>query len=458
MKLQIIILAAGCGKRMLSKTPKVLHKLAGKALLAHVVDTAQKLNPDDIFIVYGYGGEAVRQSLPNHNVHWVLQEQQLGTGHAVMQVFPYLDKNAKVLLLSADVPLIQVQTLRAFLAITKEYANPDYLGLLLANLDNPTGLGRIIRNKNNEICAIVEEKDATKDQKLIKEVYTGICCTNAASLMQWLANCTNSNAQQEYYLTELVKNAANEQCRILSFYVQEDFEVSGVNNRWQLHQLERIWQHHNAKQLISSGVSIADANRFDLRGDLNCGDGVSIDVNVVLNGRVTLGSGCNIGPNCILTNVTMGTNCNIFANSILENCVLGNNCNIGPFARLRPNTQLADNCKIGNFVETKNIIVGDNSKANHLSYLGDAKVGSNVNIGAGTITCNYDGANKHETIIADGAFIGSGTQLVAPVTIGVNATIGAGSTIRKNAKDNELTLTESKQQTILGWQRPTKKK
>lgn len=458
MSLQVIILAAGCGKRMFSKTPKVLHKLGGKTLLAHVVATVQQLQPDNIFIVYGYGGEQVKNSLPNFNMHWVLQAQQLGTGHAVMQVLPNLDNNAQVLLLSADLPLVRVETLRHLLTSTAKYLNTDdYLALLLANVENPYGLGRIIRNSKNDIIAIVEEKDATPTQKQISEIYTGICCAKATSLKKWLANITNNNAQQEYYLTDLVSNATHNHAVIIPTFVEDNIEIQGINNRWQLHNLERIWQYRSAQQLLNNGIGIADANRFDLRGDLHCGTDVNIDINVIFNGIVNIGKGCYIGPHCVLTNVVLGENCNVYANSVLDDCVLGNGCQIGPFARLRPGTKLADHCKIGNFVETKNIIMDHSSKANHLTYLGDANIGKNVNIGAGTITCNYDGANKHQTLIGDNVLIGSDTQLIAPITIGANATIGAGSTIRIDAPADQLTVTETKQKTIGGWSRPVKK-
>lgn len=458
MNLQIIILAAGQGKRMYSNTPKVLHQIAGKAMLTRVVETAQQLNPDVIHVIYGHGGEQIKNSLPDLPVHWVHQAEQLGTGHAVMQALPHIPPQAQVLVLSADVPLIQLTTLQSLIECGKPTdAHKSVLALLVANLEDPSGLGRIIRNNQGEICTIVEEKDANEQEKNIKEIYTGICCAKASDLEVWLPQLGNSNAQGEYYLTEIITLAVKNQTPITSLTAQNDFEIQGVNNRLQLQQLERVWQKRTAEQLLERGVSIADAHRFDLRGELVCGKDVYIDVNCVFTGTVTIGDDCIIGPNCSLNNVTLGAGCKIFANSVLEGCHIESDCDIGPFARLRAGTQLAAQCKIGNFVETKKAVFDTGSKASHLSYLGDVNIGKQVNIGAGTITCNYDGVNKHQTIIEDGAFIGSDTQLVAPVTIGTNATIGAGSTIRKNVPADELTLTESRQRTIYGWKRPTKK-
>ncbi len=458
MNLQIIILAAGQGKRMYSNTPKVLHQIAGKAMLSRVVETAQQLNPDAIHVIYGHGGEQLKNSLPDLPVHWVHQAEQLGTGHAVMQALPHIPPHAQVLILSADVPLIQTKTLKSLIECgTPVDTHQSVLALLVANLEDPRGLGRIIRNNQGEICTIVEEKDANEQEKNIKEIYTGICCAKAADLEVWLPCLGNNNAQGEYYLTEIIALAVAQQVPITSLAAEHLFEIQGVNNRLQLQQLERVWQKRTAEQLLERGVMLADAERFDLRGNLECGKDVYIDINCVFTGNVVLGDGCIIGPNCSLKDVTLEAGCNILANSVLEGCTIGNQCEIGPFARLRTGTQLAAKCKIGNFVETKKAVVDEGSKASHLSYLGDVSIGQKVNIGAGTITCNYDGVNKHQTIIEDGAFIGSDTQLVAPVTIGKNATIGAGSTIRKNAPAEELTLTETRQKTIYGWKRPVKK-
>lgn len=452
MSLHIVILAAGQGKRMHSACSKVLHKVGGKPMLERVVETASHLNPEAIHVVIGHGGEQIKRALPTLPVNWVVQEAQLGTGHAVMQALPFISPTSRVLVLSADVPLIQIETLQTLVNLCKR---TRALCLLLAHISDPNGLGRIVRNEQGVINAIVEEKDATTQQRLINEIYSGICCATASDLSRWLPELNQNNAQGEYYLTEIIAMAVTDKIAIESLQAGDCMEIQGVNNRVQLQQLERIWQTRIATQLMHGGVSLADAARFDVRGELHCGTDVFIDVNTIFTGRVIIGDSCTIGANCVLTNVTLGANCEIFPNSVLENCIIGDNCHIGPFARLRPGTQLAADCKIGNFVETKNAVFGAGSKASHLSYLGDVTIGTHVNIGAGTITCNYDGVNKHQTIIEDGAFIGSDTQLIAPVTIGMNATIGAGSTIRKNAPPGELTMTESKQKTVPGWRRPT---
>lgn len=455
MNLQIIILAAGQGKRMYSNTPKVLHPIAGKPMLARVVDTALQLNPNAIHVIYGHGGESLKQALPDLPVHWVHQAEQLGTGHAVMQALPHLPSDSQVLVLSADVPLIHTSTLLSLIECTK--TNPSCLALLVACFENPYGLGRIIRNNQGEISTIVEEKDATTQEKNVKEIYTGICCTNSDNFAKWLPQLNNDNAQSEYYLTEIIRLASKESTAITSLTVHDHSEIQGVNNRLQLQELERIFQKRTAEQLLAQGVGIADAARIDIRGRLHCGKDVFIDVNCVFKGEVHLGNDCIIGPNCVLSDVTLADGCEVHANSVLEGTTLGERCHIGPFARLRAGTKLAAECKIGNFVETKKAEFGEGSKASHLSYLGDVLIGKEVNIGAGTITCNYDGVNKHQTIIEDGAFIGSDTQLVAPVTVGAQATIGAGSTIRRNAPAGELTLSETKQKTLQGWKRPVKK-
>lgn len=451
MSLQIVILAAGQGKRMYSATPKVLHQLAGKSMLERVVDTAQALHPDAIHLIYGHGGEQLKAALPELPVNWVHQQEQSGTGHAVMQALPFIPESAKVLILSADVPLIEASTLDALIQ------NTQNLNLLVAVLDNPFGLGRILRDDNGQITAIVEEKDATEAEKNIREIYSGICCAQASDLARWLPALGNDNAQGEYYLTSIISMAVAEGQRIESLQVGDPMQIQGVNNRLQLQELERVWQTRHAEQLLLSGVMLADAKRIDLRGELICGRDVFIDINAVFNGKVSLGDGCHIGPNCVLSNVSIGKDCRIHPNSVLDNAIIGDHCEIGPFARLRPGTNLAAHCKIGNFVEIKNTHFDEGSKASHLSYIGDATIGREVNIGAGTITCNYDGANKHQTIIDDGAFIGSGTELVAPIRIGANATIGAGSTLRANAPAETLTLTKTPQRSIEGWKRPVKK-
>ncbi len=459
MSFHIIVLAAGQGKRMYSSLPKVLHPLAGMPMLQRVVETAGLLNPDGIHVIYGHGGERIQKALPELPVHWVLQAQQLGTGHAVMQALPFIPPESQVLVLSADVPLIQLETLKQLIEQCKVGTHQSApLGLLVTVQDDPFGLGRIVRDAQGHIVSIVEEKDASLQERCIQEIYTGVCCASAADLSRWLPKLSAANAQEEYYLTEIIAMASREGKSITSFCTADWTEVQGVNNAEQLQFLERIWQKQQAKRLMLSGVRLADAERIDIRGELTCGKDVFIDVNAVFEGQVHIGNGSRIAPNCVLNNVTLGNNCVIHANSVLEDCTVGDDCHVGPFARLRPGTVLGHRCKIGNFVETKNAVLGENSKASHLSYLGDAVIGQDVNIGAGTITCNYDGANKHQTIIEDGVFVGSDTQFVAPVTIGKNATIGAGSTIRKNVPAEELTLTASTQKTVLGWKRPVKKK
>lgn len=457
MPLHIVILAAGQGKRMFSALPKVLHPIGGKAMLAHVIECAQQLEPAQIHIVVGHEHERIMQALNHYAVNWVTQTEQLGTGHAVMQVLPHIPDDATVLILSGDVPLIKPSTLQKLLdrAKSEAYTNGQ-LGLLLATLANPFGLGRIKRNETQQICAIIEEKDATETERQIQEIYSGICCARAVDLQRWLPQLQCNNAQNEYYLTSIISLAVADKTPIYSLTITEDSEILGVNNRLQLQQLERLWQKREAEKLMLAGTTIADAARIDIRGELHCGRDVFIDINTVFQGTVLLGDHCSIGANCVLTNVTLGENCHILPNSHLDNCILESHCEIGPFARLRPGTRLAHGCKVGNFVEMKNTSMGPSSKANHLSYLGDALIGAHVNVGAGTITCNYDGANKHQTIIEDGVHIGSDTQLVAPVTIGKNATIGAGSTIRKNVPADELTLTISTQKTVSGWKRKEK--
>ena len=451
MALHIVILAAGQGKRMYSTMSKVLHAVGGQPMLARVVATAQCLKPERIHVIIGHGGAQIRQAMPQLAVNWIEQQAQLGTGHAVMQALPHIPSTSTVLVLYADVPLIQVETLQALIA------QPASLSLLLATMDDPTGLGRIVRKTGGQIYEIVEEKDASIEQKQIKEIYSGICCAKAADLHRWLPKLNNDNAQGEYYLTEIITKAVADQLSVEGLQVTDNIEILGVNNRLQLQQLERALQARIATKLMLSGVTLADAARIDVRGELECGIDVFIDVNTVFIDKVVIGEGSSIGANFTLKQVIIGANCEILPNSVIENCTIGDACHVGPFARLRPGTQLAEGCKIGNFVETKNAVFDKASKASHLSYLGDVTIGKKVNIGAGTITCNYDGVNKHQTIIEDGVFIGSDTQLVAPVTVGENATIGAGSTIRKNVPAGELTLTEAKQKTIYGWARPKKR-
>lgn len=448
--LEIIILAAGSGKRMLSKTPKILHKVGGVSMLQRVFNTALLVNPQKIHIVVKPNSSAIIESFNHPLLSWSIQDEQLGTAHAVQQALPNISRNRQVVILYADVPLISEEVISSLIA------KPAALTLLVANLENPFGFGRIIRDVNHQVHSIVEEKDATRAQKLIKETYTGICCVNSNVLHDLIPQIHNTNAQNEYYLTDLIALAVQNKLSITTVVAENNDDILGVNNRAQLEVVERIFQKRQAQALMLNGVTLADSSRIDIRGKLQCAEDVYIDVNNFFSGEVSIGSNSFIEPNCILCDVKIGNNTTIKANSILENCIIGDDCQIGPFARIRPGTEIANNCTIGNFVEIKNTVFADNSKANHLSYLGDAQIGKNVNIGAGTITCNYDGAHKHQTIIEDNVFIGSDTQLVAPVTIESNATIGAGSTIRKNAPKNELTLTASEQKTVYGWKRPQK--
>ena len=454
MKLQTIILAAGQGKRMRSSVPKVLHKIGGKALLAHVHDLAMQLGDNSVNVIYGHGGDQVRTTLGELKTEWTEQKEQLGTGHAVMQVSNWIDNASTVLILYGDVPLLKLETVTKLI----EYADKGGMGLLTVSLDDPTGYGRIERNENGDVTSIVEEKDANLQQREIREVNTGILAVNGNRLLGWLDQLTNQNAQGEYYLTDIIALAVADSVTIETTQPADQNEVLGINNRLQLAQLERVYQMRQAQALMESGITLLDPSRFDLRGEIvSHGQDVEIDVNVVIEGKVKLGERVKIGPNVIIKHSHIGDDVEIFANSLIDRANIGAGSHIGPFARIRPESTLGENVHIGNFVEIKKTTVGNSSKINHLSYIGDSIIGSNVNVGAGTITCNYDGVNKHLTIIEDGAFIGSDTQLVAPVKIGKNATIGAGSTITKNAPDGQLTLSRSKQDSIQGWQRPVKK-
>ncbi len=452
MKLDVVILAAGCGTRMHSNTPKVLHQLAGKPLLAHVIETAHSLDPNQVHVVYGHQGERVKHTLSSMEVNWIEQKEQLGTGHAVLQALPFIDKDSQVLVLYGDVPLITKPLLLKLLDST----SLEGVGIISVMVTDPTGLGRIIRDNSGNLSAIVEHKDATDAELLIHEINSGILTASAKSLHDWLPKLKNNNSQSEFYLTDLITLAASEKHSVIAVLSETEEEVKGVNNRVQLMQLERFHQRKLAHALLTQGVCVYDPDRFDCRGNLQAGRDTEIDINVLIEGEVVLGSNCYIGPNVILRNTTIADNVTIRANSILEDSQVDEGAVIGPFARLRPETKVAKNGKIGNFVEIKKAHIGENSKVNHLSYVGDATVGTNVNIGAGTITCNYDGVNKHQTIIEDGAFIGSGTQLVAPVKVAMQATIGAGSVITTDAPAEQLTLTRAKQRTISAWQRPTK--
>ena len=452
--MNIVILAAGPGKRMHSSTPKVLHRLAGRALLAHVLDTVRQLSPKVVCVVYGHGGELVRQAVEGNGAIWVMQEPQLGTGHAVMQAAPYLDERWPTLVLYGDVPLIRAETLKHLVEATG-----TGLGLLTATLDRPAGYGRILRN-GKKVIGIVEEKDANARQRALREINTGIVVAPTKKLKSWLAKLQNNNAQKEYYLTDIVALATKERVAVKAIRADAAWEALGVNSRSQLAELERTYQRKLAAALMEQGVALADPSRCDVRGSLACGRDVAIDVNCVFEGEVKLGDGASVGANCVLKNVTVGAGTRIEPFCHLEDADIGEDCRIGPYARIRPGTRtrLAARVHIGNFVEVKASSIGAGSKANHLSYIGDSEVGSNVNVGAGTIVCNYDGANKHRTVIEDDVFIGSDTQLIAPVRVGRGATLGAGTTLTKDAPAGELTLSRVKQVSIPGWKRPAKKK
>jgi bifunctional UDP-N-acetylglucosamine pyrophosphorylase/glucosamine-1-phosphate N-acetyltransferase len=450
----IVILAAGQGKRMNSALPKVLQPLAGRPLLRHVLDTAAQLQPAALHVVYGHGGEQLRAAFADEQLGWALQAEQLGTGHAVMQAMPQVPDGHVVLVLYGDVPLLRASTLRALVAL----AGHDALALLTVKLRDPTGYGRILRDARGQVKGIVEEKDASVAQRRISEGNSGVMALPAARLREWLGQLTNGNAQGEYYLTDVVALAVKARVPVRPLVALDEMEVLGVNDRAQLAQVEALLRTHRAQQALRAGATLADPARFDQRGELVLGRDVFIDVNVVLEGRVELGDGVRVGPNCVLRDIRIGAGTQVFANCVLEKSEIGAGCHVGPFARLRPGCVLADGVHIGNFVEVKNSNVGAGSKANHLTYLGDADVGVAVNVGAGTITCNYDGANKSRTVIGDRAFIGSGNMLVAPVAIGANATTGAGSTITQDVPDGQLTLARSRQVNIEGWQRPVRKK
>jgi bifunctional UDP-N-acetylglucosamine pyrophosphorylase / glucosamine-1-phosphate N-acetyltransferase len=451
--MNVVILAAGMGKRMQSALPKVLHPLAGKPLLSHVIDTARSLSPSRLCVIYGHGGDIVPQSLQAPDIVFARQEPQLGTGHAVMQALPYLDKNVPTLVLYGDVPLTAARSLRRLL----DMADRNKLSVLTVNLENPTGYGRIVREQNN-IVRIVEQKDANEAERAICEVNTGILVAPTGKLRQWLASLSNDNAQQEYYLTDIIARAVADGVPVVSAQPDAIWETLGVNSKVQLAELERIHQRNIANALLEQGVTLADPARIDVRGTLSCARDVSIDVNCVFEGQVELADNVKIGANCVIRNARIASGATIQPFCHIEEATVGAGSVIGPYARLRPGTELAHDVHIGNFVEVKNSQVAAHSKANHLAYVGDATVGARVNIGAGTITCNYDGANKFRTVIEDDAFIGSDTQLVAPVRVGKGATLGAGTTLTKDAPEGKLTVSRPKQITIEGWQRPIKQK
>ena len=450
--LNIVILAAGKGTRMYSKMPKVLHRIGGLPMVERVIDTAASLNPQNICVVIGHGKEQVLDTV-KRDVVWVEQTEQLGTGHAVKTALPHLSAEGRTLVLYGDVPLIDAATLETLLE-----AAGNEVGLLTDVPNDPTGLGRIIRDSNGSVTAIVEEKDADAAQKAVKEINTGILVLPNAKLEAWLNSLSSNNAQGEYYLTDVIALARADGVAVHPVQVASSFLAAGVNNKIQLAELERIFQREQAQSLLQAGLTLRDPARFDLRGSLQHGQDVVIDVNVVLEGDNQFGNNVSIGANCVIKNAAIGDNTVIEPFSHLENCRIGNSARIGPFARLRPNADLADEVHIGNFVEVKNSTIGRGSKANHLTYLGDAQIGSRSNIGAGTITCNYDGVHKHQTVIGDEVRIGSGNMLVAPLTIGHRATTGAGSTLTRNCPEGELTLTRARQTTIPGWIRPEKEK
>ncbi len=453
MNFSVIILAAGEGKRMRSDLPKVLQPLAGSTLLERVLDTAAELQPESIHVVYGHGGEAVQAHCADRPVQWALQAERLGTGHAVQQALPAVPADQTVLILCGDVPLVRAPLLRDLLAATQG----KHLAVLTATVDDPTGYGRILRDEGGAMIGIVEQRDATVEQQAIDEINTGLIACPAGLLSQWLEQVKADNAQGEFYLTDVVGLAAKDGQSIGSLCAPEAEEVLGINDKRQLARTETLYRQRMANELLESGVTLIDPARIDVRGSLQCGRDVVIDVNAIFEGEVELGDGVRIGPNTVIRDSVIGAGTQIHPNCVIELANMGQNCEVGPYARLRPGVELAERAKLGNFVELKKTQVGKGSKVNHLSYVGDTTIGELVNVGAGTITCNYDGANKHPTIIGDRAFIGSGVELVAPIEVGPGATIGAGSTVSKSVPAEELTVARSKQQTIRGWQRPVKK-
>lgn len=451
--MSVVILAAGKGTRMYSELPKVLHPLAGKPMVQHVIDAAMETGAKQVHLVYGHGGDLLKSTLTNPDLNWVIQAEQLGTGHAMQQAAPFFADDEDILMLYGDVPLISHTTLARLLAAKPQGG----IALLTVKLDDPTGYGRIVRDAHNAVVGIVEHKDASEQQRQINEINTGILAANGGDLKRWLSQLTNNNAQGEYYITDIIAMAASEGRRVTAVHPDRLSEVEGVNNRLQLSALERVYQREQADKLLLAGVMLLDPARFDLRGTLKHGRDVTIDANVILEGAVTLGDRVEIGAGCVIKNSVIGAGCVISPYTVLENAVLEADCTVGPFARLRPGAELGQGAHVGNFVEMKKARLGNGSKAGHLSYLGDADIGDDVNIGAGTITCNYDGANKHKTIIGDNVFVGSDTQLVAPVTIAKGVTIAAGTTVTRDVAENELVISRVKQRHIAGWTRPVKK-
>ncbi len=453
MALNVVILAAGKGTRMKSSLPKVLHKVAERSMVQHVIDTANSLGAEKINLIYGYGADQLKAGLGEQPLHWVLQAEQLGTGHAVQQAIPQIADEDTVLILYGDVPLTRKETLQQLLATRVE----DGLAILTVILANPTGYGRIVR-ENGKVVGIVEQKDASPAQLLINEVNSGIMAVQGKKLKSWLAGLKNNNAQGEFYLTDIVAMAAAEGITITTAHPQNPIETEGANNRVQLAQLERAYQLRKAEELMLNGANLRDPARVDVRGEVQVGSDVMIDVNVIFEGKVVLGDGVTIGANCILKDVVIGANTEIKPNTMVESSTIGADCSVGPYARIRPDSVLANDSHVGNFVELKKTVLGEGSKANHLTYLGDAVIGSKVNVGAGTITCNYDGANKFQTTIEDGVFVGSNSSLVAPITLGKNSTVGAGSVVTSSVAADELVVARSKQRHITGWKRPVKQK
>ena len=452
MHLSVVILAAGQGKRMNSDLPKVLQPLAGRPLLQHVIRTARELEPANIYVVYGHGGAQVQAALPQEPVEWILQAHQLGTGHAVMQAMCVIPDDHTVLVLYGDVPLIRAPTLKKLVALATE----GTLALLSVTLEDAAGYGRILRGTDGRVSAIVEHRDASPAELTIRELNSGLMAAPAGRLREWLLGLGSNNAAREYYLTDAVAGAVQSGYRVDTVLTARAAEVVGVNDKIQLAQVEALYRRERAEELMLAGATLVDPDRIDIRGEVAIERDVFIDVNAVFIGHVRLGRGVKIGPNCVIGDSEVGAGTEVYANSIIDNARVAENCRIGPFARVRPDTLLHDGVHIGNFVEVKNSEIGAGSKANHLSYVGDAQVGSGVNVGAGSITCNYDGQNKWPTVIEDGAFLGSGSMLVAPLRIGAGATIGAGSTITESAADGELTLTRAQQKTVAGWTRPNK--
>ncbi|MCH9670809.1 MAG: bifunctional UDP-N-acetylglucosamine diphosphorylase/glucosamine-1-phosphate N-acetyltransferase GlmU [Gammaproteobacteria bacterium] len=452
--LEVVILAAGQGTRMRSARPKVLHELAGRPLLRWVVEAAQALSPRSISIVYGHGGDQVQEALGDVPGRWVEQAEQLGTGHAVQQAMPEISDDSKVMILYGDVPLVQSATLAAMVA----QCEGKNASLLTAFLDDPSGYGRIVRDADDRVTGIVEHKDASAAQLEIREINTGIMVMPAAPLKGWLSSLRQDNAQGELYLTDVIAMASEANFTIMTCQPDALEEVMGINDRVQLSSLERYWQRRSAEQLMLAGVTVIDPERLDIRGNVQVGRDVTIDVNVVLEGDVVVEDGVHIGANNVIRNARLGAYSEVLPNCVIDEARVGEGCRIGPFARLRPGADLGEHVHVGNYVEIKKSQIGNGSKVNHLTYVGDSDIGKNVNVGAGTITCNYDGVNKHRTVIGDDAFIGSGVELVAPVTVGAGATIGAGSTIGKDAPAERLTLERAKQATIQSWKRPEKKK